>query len=287
MTLTDTMQDRTQSEAAARQRFTEMFTRDGFIQATVLLAIAIALIGVFTNAEIKNFGGAFHEFYANISSELLSILITVLIIERFNARRQDKQELTRLKALLRSNEAVVTKIAVAELRARGWLEDGSLHRAHLRNANLEGANLNQVNLLGADLIDANLSGAKLSDTNMSRANLFIANLSGAHLSGANLSGAHLYEANLEGTTIMNANLAFANLNVANLTDAFLWQANLTCANLIGANLRGAYLIDANLSGAVLEDATLPNGTKWTPETDMARFTDPNHPNFWNPDEQSS
>ncbi|MEL6527674.1 MAG: hypothetical protein AAFQ07_18385, partial [Chloroflexota bacterium] len=135
MTLADTMPERTKAESEARQSLLDMFTREGFIQTLVISSITIALIGVFTNTDIKNVGGAFHEFYANISSELLSILITVLIIERLNNIRQDKQELTRLKALLASNEAVVTKIAIGELNARGWLEDGSLQGSDLWEAN--------------------------------------------------------------------------------------------------------------------------------------------------------
>ncbi|MEL6528256.1 MAG: hypothetical protein AAFQ07_21355, partial [Chloroflexota bacterium] len=71
MTLADTMQERTKNESESRQRFIDMFTREGFIQTLVISSITIALIGIFTNADIKNFGGAFHEFYANISSELI------------------------------------------------------------------------------------------------------------------------------------------------------------------------------------------------------------------------
>jgi hypothetical protein len=60
-----------------------------------------------------------------------------------------------------------------------------------------------------------------------------------------------------------------------------------------ANLQGANLSYANLQGAVLEDAELnettilPDGTQWTPDTDLKRFTDPKHPNFWRSDEPDS
>lgn len=248
MTLADTMQERTKDQSNARQRFIDMFTHEGFIQILVISSFAIALIGIFTNADIKNFGGAFHEFYANISSELLSILITVLIIERLNNIRQDKQELTRLKALLASNEAVVTKIAVGELKALGWLEDGSLQRTDLFRANLS----------GADLVHANLSGAILCEANLSGANLNHANLSGTNLEGANLSGTHLPFANLSG--------------------ASFGEANLSGAILILADLSGADFTEANLS-----DMMLPNGKRWTPETDMERFTNLDHPDFWRPE----
>ncbi len=62
-------------------------------------------------------------------------------------------------------------------------------------------------------------------------------------------------------------------------------ANLEGANLNAANLKGARLQEANLEGADLEDAkfdentTLPDKTKWTPDTDMECFTNPEHPEF--------
>jgi len=89
----------------------------------------------------------------------------------------------------------------------------------------------------------------------------------------------LYEAELIDSEKTVINLGGANLAWANLA----W-ANLVGANLVGAYLRGAYLERAWLKGAQLsEDSILPDGTKWTPDTDIARFTDPDHPDFWKPD----
>jgi len=41
---------------------------------------------------------------------------------------------------------------------------------------------------------------------------------------------------------------------------------------------GAHLERAKLA----EHTTLPDGTRWKPDTDLARFTDPDHPDFWRP-----
>lgn len=138
------------------------------------------------------------DFYANISAELGSIAITVLIIDGLS-RRRDKREklLERKERLLRevrsqSNETALS--AVSELREHGWLE-GLLKGANLSFAKLQGANLNFTDLQGVDLSFANLQGAKDYPT-----------------------------------------------------------------------------FD--------EETTLPDETKWTPGTDMTRFTDPEHPNFW-------
>lgn len=45
--------------------------------------------------------------------------------------------------------------------------------------------------------------------------------------------------------------------------------------MIMANLQGANLLAAWFD----EDTVLPDGTKWVPDTDMERFTDPDHPDF--------
>jgi uncharacterized protein YjbI with pentapeptide repeats len=65
------------------------------------------------------------------------------------------------------------------------------------------------------------------------------------------------------------------------------------ANLSGADLRGTNLRGADLEYAILEDAqwdettVLPDDTYWTTEVDLARFTDPNHADFWRSDELGS
>jgi hypothetical protein len=142
--------------------------------------------------------------------------------------------------------------ALNKLRRRHWLYDGSLR----------GRDLGGVQLQGADLADANLQKAQLWKANLQGANLALANLQEARLHRANLQEARLADANLQ--------------------EAALWSAKLQGANLAGASLREAQLWGAELD----ENATLPDGTKWTPDTDvvesMARFTDPDRPDFWQP-----
>lgn len=96
-----------------------------------------------------------------------------------------------------------------------------------------------------------------------------------------LADGSLQEVYLEGAALQGANLWHADLQ-----RAYLGHADLQGANLGYADLRGAILERAKLQGAYLgrahfdEDTILPDGTRWTPDTDMARFTDPEHPNFW-------
>ncbi|MEM9953625.1 MAG: pentapeptide repeat-containing protein [Chloroflexota bacterium] len=65
------------------------------------------------------------------------------------------------------------------------------------------------------------------------------------------------------------------------------NANLTNARFAGTYLAGTRLTGANLSGVTWQEesdgvqhtATLPDGTLWTPATDMRRFTDKTHPQY--------
>lgn len=108
-------------------------------------------------------------------------------------------------------------------------------------------------------------------------------LSGVNLWFADLRGANLREADLKGVALEGANLQGAKLEYADLRGAELVGANLQGAELDYANLRGAELAGANLELARLaESTTLPDGARWRPGADLARFTDPEHPDFWQP-----
>ena len=61
------------------------------------------------------------------------------------------------------------------------------------------------------------------------------------------------------------------------------EPSLRGARLVGAILLEATLVDADLRDVQFSEHTmLPDGTKWTPNTNMARFTDPDYADFWNP-----
>jgi uncharacterized protein YjbI with pentapeptide repeats len=216
---------------------------------------------------LQQFAG---DFYANASTELTSIAITVLIIDSLNRRREQRleehREREQLTRQLGSSVNEVTKRAAEELRARGWLTDGSLQGADLRIAHLEEAKLWKADLQGVNLQWAKLKKANLNGSILVGANLMQANLQAARLGGADLRGANLFE---------------ARLYRVNFNGAYLREANLAGAHLEGARLEGADLRGALLENAHLDELTvLPDGSHWTPDVDMCRFTDPQHPNFW-------
>ena len=115
---------------------------------------------------------------------------------------------------MRSPENKLVLEAVAELRARGWLEDGSLRGVMLCHAHLEGSDLYRANLSEVDLHQAHLDGADLGLANLGKAKLTRTSLRGVNLSQADLAGADLFKADLTDSR--------------NLTDEQLAQAKRLC-----------------------------------------------------------
>lgn len=160
--------------------------------------------------------------------------------------------------------------------------------ASMADIDLACNNLSDVNLKKADLSNAQLQAAALWRTNLQDACLWKANLELAILGDTELQQAYLKEANLEEAILMRAKLEGASLENANLQNAYLRGAHLRQAYLWKANLKGAELREADLSEAKFDHTTiLPDNTCWTPDTDMARFTDPRHSSFWRSDDPMS
>ena len=122
-----------------------------------------------------------HDFYANVSAEMASIGITVLVIDAYNERRAIAREKADLILQMGSPDNGFALEAVRKLRARSWLKDGSLH-----NADLQGANLQKANLTGADLSSVSLEGADIR----------FSILESVRLDGANLTQTNLREVNI-------------------------------------------------------------------------------------------
>jgi len=193
------------------------------------------------------------DVYSNFGSELISIALTVIVIETLNNRRAERERKEELILQMGSPNNGFAVEAVRVLTQKGWLQDGSLWRANLRDANLQSA----------------------------------------HLAGAVMVGADLRFALLQNIFAGYAVLRTVSLSHANLTNADLRCVDLRAAVLNETILHGASLVDADLEGAFIERAhfdpmtTLPDQTKWTPHTDLARFTNPTHPEFFRSDYKGS
>ncbi len=193
------------------------------------------------------------QFLSDLAPEAVSTLVAVLVIDRIYRIHADKERLRELITQMRSQDNGLALAAVDLLKLKGWLTSKTLQKAYLFGANLQGVVLSRLNMQGMMLMRVNFEQAHLSDTNLER----------------------------------------AFLRSANFVQAFLVNTNLREARLGGANLEGAKLWGANLQGADLEDVKfnertiLPDKSIWAPGTDMSRFTDPNHPDFWRSDDPAS
>jgi len=235
-------------------RFWHWFTVWLILTAARLFAIVLLLIGLVIGVlgyhsqyglDFGELGGRLlPDYSANLTTELLSIAVTVLVIDWLNeqrARREAKERegLADQEAKQRLKQQLIREMgnapnvfalrAVEELDApwRGWLKDGSLQKAQLPEASLDRANLQ-----GADLQEANLQGAKLRK----------AKLQGANLQGAVLSGG----SGILGRPVIGPT-----------------EADLTGADLTGANLQGATVTDEQLRVTKsLTAAIMPDGRKY-------------------------
>jgi uncharacterized protein YjbI with pentapeptide repeats len=186
----------------------------------------------------------------NFSTEMFGAFLTFVLIELVVGGRQ-RQEADFEK---RQQDQIS---AMSRLRQADTAEARKPILAEMKKLNL---------LYGIDLYRADLQDAPLAN-----ANLYEATLSGANLEGANLGRANLYNASLR-----DANLRRTRLDYAILREAALWRADLR-----GSNLREADLQGAKLGGAQFDENTvLPDSKKWTPDANLARFTDPKRSDFW-------
>jgi hypothetical protein len=181
----------------------------------VVLLVLAAIVAVFGSLDqhpgldvLHFLWQTFKDFYANVGTELASIAITILIIDRLNERRVDQHRKEQLVLQMGSPDNSFAIEAVRMLNAQGWLEGNALKKAHLSRANLIGANLQKVNLQDARLPLANLSKVKLNNANLSR----------AYMQGANLEHSNLCAANLKGVNLNDANLRDARIDYQTLFD---------------------------------------------------------------------
>lgn len=217
-------------------------------------------------------------FDVNLTTEIISIAVTVFILGWYNDYQATKRFKRQLIDDAASTSNEIAKHAVHVMRRREWLqgERGILRNANLLRANLSDAFLRATNLENAHLYAAELQGADLVGANLRHAELVYADLRSADLTGADLRSASLGVTNLQDASLRDAQLQNANLN----------RADLKGARLIGAKLHGANLTDANLEAAYMSIAEydhktcLPDGRFWTKDTQMDRFTDSSHPEFW-------
>ena len=195
------------------------FVADRFTIYRVAFLLTIIAIAIWYFSQVT-----LDELWPNIIPELLSISITIFIIDTLYSRRSDdERKQILIKQLGSKNNAVATE-ALKELDARGWLSDGTLEGAFLLLANLDGNSLT-----GADLRRVSLSSASLRNTTWFETDLEGAFLDNADLREASLSihavGPHYAEAYMKGVSLFGSDLRKARVRPEQLAQArSLWGA---------------------------------------------------------------
>lgn len=227
-------------------------------------------------------------FLENLVPEAVGIFFTVAIIERFATNRNRENLKTRLLNESKSSANGIAVNALNWLRREGWINQNTFQGNSLTNMNWQGAYVAELDLSYAILHRTNFSHTRttyiIEDVSINKPII--------------MHHADLWQTDLRNCTLRGADLRHTKLIETNLQKAYLWQANLQDADLQGADLRYTNLNEANLTGVNLQDVifneftVLPDAqyidetntftNYWTPETDMRRYTDTNHPNFWQP-----
>lgn len=169
-------------------------------------------------------------FYANVSTELISIGVTVLFIDGLLEQTQMKDIKDQLLRDLVGGIPDFYMRAVQELRVHGWLYDSSLSTFNLAGIKLSRAELCGVNLSNANLTRIDLEGANLGLPDSDKGgedSLFIPRPKYPLLIVTQVSR----RTDLQGAGLVKANLRKADLRGANLRSAILLDADLFEANL--------------------------------------------------------
>ncbi|NDJ55213.1 MAG: pentapeptide repeat-containing protein, partial [Chloroflexi bacterium] len=236
--------------------------------AIVLLGIAAAgfVAGYFDWPWPPALDRLFDDFYANVVSEVLSIALTVLIIDALNDRRRlaEQREEQAANMALQADLAADTRGQITTFLKDQQAELDRRERQALINqlsSTVPGFAAEALRLLkhhnwAGDDPNQLVSEALTSGGDFERAELANIDLSGQGQAGARLVRANLHQAQLERVNLRDARLEWADLADAHLNSADLIRAQLLGADLRRASLERALMTWANLAEAKLAEADL-------------------------------
>lgn len=254
------------------------------IAVSIVGVVLVILTGVFRLLQGEDTAlwalNMFEQFAIGVITIGAALIIVDANINRFEKSKQDTQERAKHKQKLllqlRSRVNNVAIRAAEELAENGWLRDGTLSTINLQEANLGNTFLPSANLSKTSLVHANVSNADWREVNLDHADLSFADMSRSDLTAAKFSFAEMQNTNLESAFLDSADFRGANLEDANLKNAHLSGVTRYWDEVGGDSI--------TYSAAKFDNTTvLPDGQFWDASTDMRRFTDPNHPNFFVPE----
>jgi len=226
------------------KKLVDGFRKNPVNPIVLLFAITLLILGIITSPL------SWKAAIENLSAELIGMAITVLVLDRLYAYRDQQREKQRiiLQMASPSNDFALQATRIAE--DEKWLFDGSLRGinfslANLKNSLLWGGKFEEAKFVLANLENANLRECQFQKTRFSKANM----------RNSDLRDANLIEARLDDTNLSNANLEGANLQGANLKNAIFTKANLK-----GVNLKNALLDGTKFNGVTIDNTTkFPEG----------------------------
>ncbi|QPC83973.1 pentapeptide repeat-containing protein [Phototrophicus methaneseepsis] len=142
--------------------------------AELLYLVVGIVLGLLINTLLESVGPPnYHDLLRDLLPEAVGITFTVLILDRLNAAREERQLKDQLIRRAHSRYNHTALEAIEDMRVLGYLEDGLLaarelrgsnwHSANLYKADLEECDLTNAVLKKADFVYANLKGAKVAE----------------------------------------------------------------------------------------------------------------------------
>lgn len=176
-------------------------------------------------------------------------------------------------------------------------------RQDFKKANLQGAELSDLDFSNCNLEHADLSHAKMRGTifnnTIMRYTKFAVGPGEAHsmifteadLTGVVFSGLHLQflrfpKAILHKCDFSNCQLHGVDFRGADLTEASLVNSNLGDGEILDLEDQTQFSLDEYATNKLDRHTILPDGTNYDPQDgaeQLSRFTDPDHPEFWQPE----
>jgi uncharacterized protein YjbI with pentapeptide repeats len=217
------------------------------IGALIILALGIGLAIVGFRIQHPStpitLATLFPDFYANASTTLVGIALTVLIIDALNRRRDDRLEKIRLIRDMGCGDNGIALRAVVEitennLHWKGFLRNRHFWCARLAGAQLMSADLSYSSFHHADITGAVLYGAKLLRTSFWHAQMRDVDFKDADLTGADFIYADLTRANVTKKQLQSADrLLGVRLPNGNIYDGrFNRPGDLSVAQTLGVDV---------------------------------------------------
>lgn len=180
-----------------------------------------------------------------LSTEFVGAVVTAilfgLVVGAVQSREAQVQRQTELIRQMQTQDNATALLAIGEVSANGWLEDGTLAQRQYEHADWS----------NAVLADAGLQGSRLNDIDFESA---IAN-------GINLSQTNMVNIDFQNAALGYADFQEAWLHDGDFRNAWLQEANFKDATLLNSTFADARdLSDVQLVAAkMLYHTVMPNG----------------------------